>query len=165
MAEKQQKVLFLDDDAEFLEMFQNVMESYAGDSWEIHVAKNAGKPRHHSRQTNRIGRRRCHMPVVDGMQFLKLLNRKHPNVVKVILSGGATEQERATCLSLGARVGPRQGRNTKELAKRLFHDQRTGRHSPEEGFRGVLRRVSLQDVLQMECLSRSSAVLDISTRN
>src|SRR5207253_7129971 len=34
---------------------------------------------------------------------------------------------------------------------------------PEEGFRGVLRRVGLQDVLQMECLARSSSVLEIVT--
>ena len=33
---------------------------------------------------------------------------------------------------------------------------------PEEGFRGVLRRVGLQDVIQMECLARSSSVLEIS---
>jgi hypothetical protein len=33
---------------------------------------------------------------------------------------------------------------------------------PEEGFRGVLRRVGLQDVLQMECLARSSSILEVS---
>ena len=38
------------------------------------------------------------------------------------------------------------------------------RHQPEEGFRGVLRRVSLPDVLQMECLSRSSTILEIATK-
>jgi hypothetical protein len=32
---------------------------------------------------------------------------------------------------------------------------------PEKGFRGVLRRVGLQDVIQMECLARSSSVLEI----
>jgi hypothetical protein len=35
------------------------------------------------------------------------------------------------------------------------------RFQPEEGFRGVLRRVGLQDVLQMECLARNSSVLKI----
>ena len=38
------------------------------------------------------------------MQFLQLLNRKHPNVARVVLSGDATEAERATCLSLGAEL-------------------------------------------------------------
>jgi hypothetical protein len=37
------------------------------------------------------------------------------------------------------------------------------RLQPEEGFRGVLRRVGLQDVLQMECLARSSSVLEVAT--
>jgi hypothetical protein len=35
------------------------------------------------------------------------------------------------------------------------------RFQPEEGFRGVLRRVGLQDVLQMECLARNSSLLKI----
>ena len=38
------------------------------------------------------------------------------------------------------------------------------RFKPEDGFRGVLRRVSLPDVLQMECLSRHSVLLEISTK-
>src|SRR5260370_20951360 len=37
------------------------------------------------------------------------------------------------------------------------------RMQPEEGFRGVLRRVGLQDVLQMECLGRNSSMLEIVT--
>src|SRR6185503_5789251 len=75
----------------------------------------------------------------------------------------ATESYRAACLSNGAELylekpTSREGWNglyttLKELV----------RLQPEEGFRGVLRRVGLQDVLQMECLARSSSVLEIST--
>jgi hypothetical protein len=35
------------------------------------------------------------------------------------------------------------------------------RFQPEDGFRGVLRQVGLQDVLQMECLARHSVVLHV----
>ena len=35
---------------------------------------------------------------------------------------------------------------------------------PQEGFQGVLRRVGLQDLLQMECLSRHSTLLEITTK-
>ena len=42
----QKKILFLDDDGNFLEMIQNVMESFAGESWEIHgqVVDEQGTP-------------------------------------------------------------------------------------------------------------------------
>src|SRR5262249_1523847 len=38
------------------------------------------------------------------------------------------------------------------------------RHKPTAtGFRGVLRQVSLQDVIQMECLNRNSSILEVKT--
>jgi hypothetical protein len=37
------------------------------------------------------------------------------------------------------------------------------RWQSEDGFRGVLRRVGIEDVIQMECLSRHSLVLEVSS--
>jgi CheY-like chemotaxis protein len=165
MSQKPQKILFLDDDRDFLEMIQNVMKSFAGDSWEMHGASNAGEALAmiQDKQIEMVVVD-VHMPVVDGMQFLTLLNRKHPNVIKVVLSGAASEAERATCVSLGAELVLDKAQTAQNWQS--FHAtlNELGRHQPEDGFRGVLRRVSLQDVLQMECLSRSSAVLEVSTK-
>jgi hypothetical protein len=36
------------------------------------------------------------------------------------------------------------------------------RHKPSSGFRGVLRQVSLEDVIQMECLNRNSSILQVN---
>ena len=37
------------------------------------------------------------------------------------------------------------------------------RHKPvATGFRGVLRQVSLEDVIQMECLNRNSSILEVN---
>jgi CheY-like chemotaxis protein len=165
MPQKRQKILFLDDDAIFLEMVQNVMGSFAGDSWEIHGASNAGEALAiiQDKQIDLVVVD-VHMPVVDGMQFLTLLNRKHPNVVKVVLSGGASEAERAMCVSLGAELVLDKAQTEKSWQSVYATLNELGRHQPEDGFRGVLRRVNLQDVLQMECLSRSSAVLEVSTK-
>src|ERR1035441_4471116 len=33
--------------------------------------------------------------------------------------------------------------------------------APQQGFQGMLRRVGLQDVIQMECLGRNSSVLEV----
>ena len=165
MSQKKLKVLFLDDETDFLEMAQNVMQSFAGDSWEIYTARNAGEALAtiQDKQIDLVVVD-VHMPVVDGMQFLTLLNRKHPNLIKVVLSGGAAERERATCLSLGAELVLDKGETRSSWQNVYSTLNELARHQPEEGFRGVLRRVSLPDVLQMECLSRSSAVLEISTK-
>ena len=37
--------------------------------------------------------------------------------------------------------------------------------TPREGFQGMLRRVGLQDVIQMECLGRNSSVLEIHNQH
>src|SRR5438876_11324394 len=103
------------------------------------------------------------MPVMAGLQFLALLHRNYPSLLKVALTGNATESYRAACLGNGAELfleKPVSQAGWKKLYSTL---KELVRLQPEEGFRGVLRRVGLQDVLQMECLARSSSVLEIST--
>jgi len=103
-----------------------------------------------------------HLPVVDGLQFLNLLQRKFPNVLKVVLTGDATEHHRATCLSNGAELFLEKPRDEGGWHSVYATLHELTRFQPEEGFRGVLRRVGLQDVLQMECLARNSSLLKIN---
>src|SRR6266700_5257521 len=104
-----------------------------------------------------------HMPVMDGLQFLGLLHRRYPNISKSVLTGDSSDPYRAACLSNGAElflVKPTTPEGWQSLFVAL---NELVKFQPEEGFHGVLRRVGLQDVLQMECLARSSSVLEIST--
>jgi CheY-like chemotaxis protein len=102
------------------------------------------------------------MGVIDGIQMLAMLNRGYPNVQKVALTGFVSEKHRAACLNNGAELflekphTPAGWRTLYAVLNELI------RLRPEEGFRGVLRKVGLQDVIQMECLARSSSVLEIS---
>lgn len=165
MSAAAKKVLFVDDNPQFLDIIGEIMSRMAGASWEIHVAQNVGQA------MNIISERRIDlvvldvlMPVVDGMQFLGLLNRKHPNVLKAVLTGDASEMHRTICMSRGAELfiaKPQAESEWQIIFDSLNH---LGRFQPQEGFRGVLRRVGLQDVLQMECLSRNSALLEITTK-
>ena len=159
------KILFVDDDPELLEIVRHMTAQLAGNSWVVSTAENVAEAMSiiQDQQIDLIVVD-LHMPVVDGVQFLSLLNRKHPNLLKVVLTSDISEEQRALCLSQGAEL---------YLEKPRSPDQwRTVHHSldelvqfkPQEGFRGVLRRVGLQDVLQMECLSRHSALLEISTK-
>jgi len=162
MAYKRKSVLFVDDDAQLLDLVRQLMGRYAGDAWEIFTAPSVGEALA-AMQQQRIDLLvlDVHMPVVDGLQFLNLLKRKYPNVLKVVLTGDASEKQRAACLNNGAELfleKPADEKGWKGIYSTL---DELAKFQPEEGFRGVLRRVGLQDVLQMECLGRNSVILSI----
>src|SRR6185503_15561938 len=105
------------------------------------------------------------MPVVDGMQFLSLLNRKNPNVFKAVLTADTSEMHRTVCMSRGAELFLGKPQAEAEWQAIFTSLDAVGRFQPQDqGFRGVLRRVGLQDVLQMECLSRNSALPELTTK-
>jgi CheY-like chemotaxis protein len=103
-----------------------------------------------------------HMPVMDGLQFLGLLHKRYPNISKAVLTGDSSDPYRATCLSNGAELFLLKPTSPEGWQSLYVALNELVKFQPEEGFRGVLRRVGLQDVLQMECLARSSSVLEIS---
>ena len=162
MAAKKKRVLFVDDDLSLLEILQQLMSHYAGDTWEVLTAPDVSKALG-ILQEGRIDLLvfDIHMPVVDGVQFLRLLQRKYPNLLKVVLTGAASEETRAACLSSGAELYLEKPKDAGgwESIHATLHE--LSRFQPEDGFRGVLRQVGLQDVLQMECLARHSVVLHI----
>jgi CheY-like chemotaxis protein len=162
MPQKRKKILFVDDDANLLEVLRQMMVHFSGGTWEVLTALDVSKAMSIlQEQKLDLLVIDIHMPLVDGLQFLNLLQRKYPNLLKVILTGDATEQHRAACLSNGAELfleKPRDEGGWRSVYATLHE---LTRFQPEEGFRGVLRRVGLPDVLQMECLARHSVVLKI----
>src|SRR6266699_1644167 len=164
MSTNRTTILFVDDDLGFLEVVRNLMVTLSEGTWEVLVAPDAARAlgliHEHKIDLLVIDVR---MPVMDGLQFLALLHRNYPSLLKVALTGHASESYRAACLSNGAELylekptSPEGWKSLYTTLKELLRLQ------PEEGFRGVLRRVGLQDVLQMECLARSSSVLEIFT--
>lgn len=162
MPQKRKKILFVDDDVSLLEVIQQLMGHFAGGLWEILTAPDVSKALGvlQEQQIDLLVID-VHMPLVDGVQFLGLLQRKYPNLLKVVLTGDATEHYRAACLSSGAELFLEKPRDEGGWRSVYATLNELARFQPEEGFRGVLRRVGLQDVLQMECLARSSTVLKI----
>lgn len=157
------RVLFVDDDVKFLATVQELMSVMSAGQWEVLAAESASRAfalMHE--QTVDLVVIDVQMSVMDGIQMLSLLNRGHPNVQKVVLTGHASEKYRAACLSSGAELFLEKP--TSSAGWQSLHGvlNELIRFRPEEGFRGVLRRVGLQDVIQMECLARSSSVLEIS---
>jgi len=164
MSTNRTTILFVDDDVGFLDVVRNLMLELSEGTWEVLVAPDAahalGLIHEHKIDLLVIDVR---MPVMDGLQFLALLHRNFPSLLKVALTGNVTESYRAACLSNGAELfleKPVSSEGWKSLYSTL---KQLIRLQPAEGFHGMLRRVGLQDVLQMECLARSSSVLEIST--
>ncbi|HUL51266.1 MAG TPA: response regulator [Candidatus Nitrosotalea sp.] len=162
---QRRRILFLDDDAAFLEMIERVMGALSNASWEIFTAQNTGKALA-TLQDNTMNMVvvDVQMPVVDGLQFLTLLNRRHPNLLKAVLTGFANDNYRAACLSSGAEMFLEKPKTTEGFESLFATLNELVKWQPEEGFRGVLRRVGLPDVLQMECLSRNSSILEVTAR-
>src|SRR5437867_9730999 len=103
MSAKLKRLLFVDDNADFLGIVHTILGGIAGENWEIYTAQNAGTALQviQEKQVD-LAVVDVHMPVVDGLQFLSLLSRKHPNVAKAVMTSDATEAHRAACLSRGA---------------------------------------------------------------
>jgi CheY-like chemotaxis protein len=159
---KPKRILFVDDNKPFLDVIQQVLLRRDHHTYEVLVAETAGEAlsilRHQGIDMVVID---IQMPVMDGMQFLSLVHRQYPSLKKVVLTGLASENYRAASLSGGAELFLEKPRSVEGMETILTTLKELLRWQPEEGFRGVLRRVGLQDVIQLECLSRHSLILEI----
>jgi CheY-like chemotaxis protein len=157
------RILFVDDELAFLEMIEGLFTLWSRGEWEIHLAHNTGKAlgiiQQHPIDLIVVDMR---MPVVDGLQFLRLLQRKYPNIPKAALTGSDDERYQTECLANGAEMFLRKPANIEGMESVYANLNELIKLQPQEGFRGVLRRVGLQEVLQLECLGRKSSVLEVA---
>jgi len=163
-AAKRKAFLFVDDDAEFLGSIQALFSEMAGGKRDIFTAGN------HAQALALLAKLRVDvvvldigMPVMDGIQFLQLLGRTHPGQQVVMLTGGATEENRKTCLESGAVLFLEKPVAPDGFAAVFASLDALAGAAPQGGFRGMMRRVGLQEVLQMECLGRKSSILEVFT--
>ncbi|MCU0772222.1 MAG: response regulator [Verrucomicrobia bacterium] len=156
-------VAIVDDNPEFLALAAELVRSMSGGRWEVTACASGGDALALLQKSPvDLMALDVNMPVLDGVQLLGLLQRRFPAVLKVVLTGEASPEQRAACLTAGAELildkplGADGWRNVYAALDSLLHAPK------EEGFRGVLRRVSLPDVIQMECLAGNSSILEIT---
>jgi CheY-like chemotaxis protein len=161
---KRKSFLFVDDDAGFLAGLQEVFSEMARGRWDVFTAQN------HSQALALLAKLRVDvvvldigMPVMDGIQFLGLLGRTHPSQQVAMLTGLATDENRRICLESGAALFLEKPVARDGFATVFAALDALAGVQPQGGFRGMMRRVGLQEVLQMECLGRKSSVLEIFT--
>lgn len=161
---RRKQFLFVDDDPNFLSGIVQLFSEISRGSWEIFTAEN------HSQALALLRQRSVDvvvldldMPVMDGLQFLRLLARTHPGQQVVILTGRATEESRKLCLENGAALFLEKLITPEGFTAVFDALEMLANAAPQEGFRGMMRRVGLQEVLQMECLGRKSSLLEVFT--
>lgn len=106
-----------------------------------------------------------HMPEVDGLQLIMLLRRRCPQLVRVALTGDCSDNAKAKAFQSGAELYLAKPDQPEEWTNAFRAFDELIRFKPEEGFRGVLPQVSLQDILQLSCLTRRSMVLRVRSRD
>ena len=84
---KQYQILFVDDDPDFLAMIQDFFATLGEQIWQIHCATSADqaleilKVRKMDLVVSDVN-----MPMLDGIQFLHILNRSHPDLKKAVIT-------------------------------------------------------------------------------
>jgi CheY-like chemotaxis protein len=161
--QSRKRIMFVDDDVSFLDMLTKVFCAWSKETWEIVSASNTGK-------AIAILQEKpvdlvvidLHMPGVDGLQFLRLLHRKYPNIPKVVLTGDPSEELKKVCLDNGAEFYMTKPTSIEGMESIFATLQELSKWQSDEGFRGMMRRIGLQEILQLECLNRNSSVLEIT---
>nr|HRD05529.1 response regulator [Verrucomicrobiota bacterium] len=159
--ERRPRILLADDDPDLLELYREMLAQLPGQP-EIHTAVGGARALT-MLETEPYQVLICDlkMPKMDGLQVLAIVRRKSPDLRTVALTAEVDEQFRSRAYALG--VDLFWTKPATEHETRLFLEcvaSLLGRET-EVGFRGVQTR-SLMDIVQMECLSRSSAVLRIT---
>jgi CheY-like chemotaxis protein len=155
------QVLFVDDSMAFLELFGGLCTEYAKGTWLIRTATSADRALAVLQESPvDLVVLDIAMPMLDGLQLLGIINRRHPGIKIAVMTGKATEAKRADALANGAELFLEKpvSADGMRMAFNVLNDLVSWHR---EGFTGALRQVGLPEVIQMECNGRHSSILEI----
>lgn len=155
------RLLFVDDDTSFLSLIEKVFRLWSKGMLEIvKVAKV-------EEVVPALECQRVHLLVIDtytpgkdGVKFLRTLHKLFPSIPKAVLTENYSTAVRDECMDNGALRCLEKPR-TMEAMERIFKvfEEMANSHT-EGGFFGTVRVASLLEILQLECLNRSTSVLE-----
>ena len=159
--EKRHKILVLDDDADWLDICRELLAQLPSKP-EIHtVGAGARAVARLEAEPFRLLICDLRMPKMDGLQVLAIVRRRFPELRTVVLSALEDEEFRSRAYALGVDLfwlKTEMQRNMQMYLDCL--ESLLGREN-DGGFRGIQSK-SLMDIIQMECLSRTSTVLRLT---
>ncbi len=155
------KILLVDDDQDFLEVYWETLKGLPS-APEVHTASTGGRALAMlESESFHLMLVDLNMPKMDGLQIIAIARRKHPRLRIVVWTCIADEQFRARAYGMGVDqywqkpAAEEERRNCLESVEAMLHSDHDG------GFRGVQSK-SLVDLIQLECLSQTSAMLRIN---
>src|ERR1700733_3145544 len=159
--ETQHKILVLDDDADWLELSREIF-SHLPSKPDVRTASSARRALAMlESEPFRLLICDLKMPRMDGLQVLAIVRRLFPELRPFVWSGLEDEEFRSRAYALGVDLfwlKTDMQRNSQMFAECL--ESLLGRDM-DGGFRGIQSK-SLMDIIQMECLTRSTTVLRIT---
>lgn len=158
------KLLILDDDQDFLEVCHQMLSALPSQP-EVFTA-NSGSRALALLESEPFSLllTDLRMPKMDGFQVLAIVRRRLPSLRIVVMTGAVDEHARARGYALGIDLFVEKPKSPKE--RQLFIEcveSMLERDAQAGGFRGVVQSKALVDIVQLECLTQSSAVLKISS--
>ncbi|HEV2695494.1 MAG TPA: response regulator [Verrucomicrobiae bacterium] len=162
MKETQHNVLFVDDDREFLEALSDMFNALSGGAWKIQTA---GSP-DAAAEILKAGEIKLmvvdvNMPVLDGIQFTGMMRKRYPALKVALLTSDVSDEKRSAALEAGAELFIEKTHSPEGMKAVFTMLGELLNWAPQDGFQGMLHSVSLQDVIQMECVGYNSSVIEI----
>jgi DNA-binding NarL/FixJ family response regulator len=162
--EQRNKILVLDDDNDWLLLCRDLFSTLPSQP-EVFTA-NAARKALTIIEAEKIRLLICDlkMPRIDGLQMLAIVRRRFPGLRTIVLSALEDEEYRSRAYALGVDLfwlKTEMQRNSKFFNECLESLMSNNSGEGDTGFRGIQSK-SLMDIIQMECLSRSSTVLRIT---
>jgi len=158
----QPKILLLDDDQDFLDLYREMLSQHLPSLPEVRLANTSARALSllESEQFTLLVLD-LNLPKMDGLQVLSIARRKHPQVRLVVLTGIRDEQFRTRAYALGVDQYWIKPETDQEMGLFLESIESLIGREAQGGFRGVQSK-SLVDIIQLECLSQSSCMLKIT---
>ncbi len=155
------RILMVDDDQDFLEVYWEVLKRLPGQP-EIHTASNGGRALALlESETFNLMVVDLQMPKMDGLQLISIARRKYPQMRIVVLTGLREEEFRIRAYGMGVDQFWQKPSSDKEVDLFLESIDALLQQEIQGGFRGIQSK-SLVDILQLESLSQTSGVLKIT---
>ena len=157
------KLLILDDEPDFLEVCQQLLSGLPSKPEVLTATSGTRAIALLETESFSLLVTDLRMPKMDGFQVLAIVRRRFPALRIVVMTGAVEEQFRARAYAMGIDLFLEKPKSNKET--QVFLDcveSMLESNSRQSGFRGVQQK-ALVDIVQMECLTQSSAVLKITS--
>jgi CheY-like chemotaxis protein len=158
----QPKILILDDDQGFLDLYKEMLGQHLTSLPDIRIA-NSGARALAVLESEPFSLLivDLNLPKMDGLQVITIVRRKYPQLRVVVLTAIRDEQFRTRAYGMGVDQYWIKPESDQEIGLFMESIDSIISHESHEGFRGVQSK-SLVDIIQLECLSQSSCMLRIT---